>query len=193
MRALLKFRDALGVPLEAISPTSAAMVEAGPASGREPASGNMLLARVHRDVDLIEIPQLAVAGAMGDGSFPPDHIDVVQHVTARISELRKLCSFTDPKNLQVITGYGRSMMPTFCDGDPLLIDTGVNTVDIDAVYAFTFDRKFYIKGMQRMPRNGLRVISHNKAENDPWDIKDEEMDLLVVHGRIVLAWNARRL
>ncbi len=130
---------------------------------------------------------------MGDGNYPPDHIDVVQYVTARVSELRKQCTFSDPKALQIITGYGRSMLPTFSDGDPLLVDTSVKDVELDAVYAFTFDGKFYIKGLQRIPRAGLRVLSHNRDENEPWDISIENMPLLSVHGRVILAWNTRRL
>lgn len=141
----------------------------------------------------LAIPQLDVAGAMGDGAYPPDHIDVVRMVSVRVSDLKKQCTFTSPDNLRIITGYGRSMKPTFSDGDPLLVDIGVNSIDLDAIYAFTFNERFFIKGMQRLPHGGVRVISHNRKENDPWDIAANEMYALNVHARVLLAWNANRL
>ena len=141
----------------------------------------------------IEIPELEVAGSMGDGTYPPDHIDVVKMVSVNVADLRRQCTFTAPENLQIITGSGRSMMGTFADGDPLLVDTGVNTVVEDgAVYAFTFEGRFYIKGLQLLP-DRIRVISHNRDENDPWDISGDNVSSLTIHARVVLAWNARRL
>lgn len=141
----------------------------------------------------VSIPQLDVQGSMGPGAIPPDHIDVVRNLIVDRNELAKQCSFTSPQNLQVITGYGRSMRPTFSDGDPLLIDTGVSTVTIDGVYVFEIDGELYIKGLQRIPGNGLRVISHNREEFDPWDISKAQMERMRVRGRVVLAWNSRRL
>ncbi len=130
---------------------------------------------------------------MGAGAIPPDHIDVVRNVVVNRKELEKQCSFTSPLNLQIITGYGRSMKPTFQDGDPLLVDTGVYTVTVDAVYVFEIDGELFIKGIQRLSAGRLRVISHNRDENDPWDITPAQMETLKIRGRVVMAWNARRL
>lgn len=141
----------------------------------------------------ISIPQLDVWGSMGHGAVPPDHVDVVRNVIVNRKELEKQCSFTAPQNLQIITGYGRSMQPTFQDGDPLLVDTGVTTVTIDAVYVFEIEGEIYIKGLQRLPGGRLRVISHNRSENDPWEIDPFQMESLKIRGRVVMAWNARRL
>ena len=141
----------------------------------------------------ILIPQLDVLGSMGAGAIPPDHIDVVRNVVVNRKELEKQCSFTSPQNLQIITGYGRSMKPTFQDGDPLLVDTGVDTVTVDAVYVFEIDGELFIKGIQRLSAGRLRVISHNRDENDPWDITPAQMETLKIRGRVVMAWNARRL
>lgn len=141
----------------------------------------------------IAIPRMNVAGSMGLGVPPPDHIEAVQYITARVNELRKQCSFSAPENLQIITGYGRSMLPTFGPGDPLLVDTGITTVELDAVYVFSFGGDLFIKGLQRIPGNGLKVISHNREENDPWTIERADMGSMRIHGRVVLAWNSRRL
>lgn len=141
----------------------------------------------------ISIPQLDVLASMGPGSIPPDHVDVVRNVVVNRKELEKQCSFTSPQNLQIITGYGRSMKPTFQDGDPLLVDTGVTSVTVDAVYVFEIEGELFIKGLQRLPGNRLRVISHNREENDPWEIDPFQMESLKIRGRVVMAWNARRL
>lgn len=143
--------------------------------------------------DQVQIPQLNVTGSMGAGALAPDHADVVQFVGVRVSELRKQCSFTSPQNLQIITGFGRSMAPTFADGDPLLIDTGVKSVEIDAIYVFSIGKDLFIKGLQRIPGGGLRVISHNREEFDSYTLTVPQMEHMDVHGRVVLAWNARRL
>lgn len=151
------------------------------------------LAVYERDSGEISIPQLDVLGSMGTGAIPPDHIDVVRNVIVNRKELEKQCSFTAPQNLQIITGYGRSMKPTFSDGDPLLVDVGVTSVTIDAVYVFEIEGELFIKGLQRLPGGRLRVISHNREENDPWEINPFQMETLKIRGRVVMAWNARRL
>lgn len=147
----------------------------------------------NRSTGDISIPQLDVQASMGPGSVPPDHVDVVRNVVVNRKELEKQCSFTSPQNLQIITGYGRSMKPTFQDGDPLLVDTGVSTVTVDAVYVFEIEGELFIKGLQRLPGGRLRVISHNRDENDPWEIDPFQMESLKIRGRVVMAWNARRL
>lgn len=158
-----------------------------------PEGGGSSVSVIDRATGEISIPQLDVQGSMGHGAIPPDHIDVVRNVVVNRKELEKQCSFTSPQNLQIITGYGRSMKPTFQDGDPLLVDTGVQSVTIDAVYVFEIEDELFIKGLQRLPGGRLRVISHNREENDPWDISPEQMETFRVRGRVVMAWNARRL
>lgn len=149
--------------------------------------------RVDARSDIIEIPQLAVSGSMGQGALPPDHVDVVKHVIASATALRALCTFSDPRKLQIITGYGPSMEPTFKDGDPLLIDTAITTVELDAIYVFTFKGEMFIKSIQRVPGDGLLVISHNEKVAKPWSIRLDDLDShLFVHGRVILAWNSRR-
>ena len=140
--------------------------------------------------EAISIPQLDVYAAMGDGLYPPDHIDPVQEVTVSISELRKQISFSAPQNLNIITGLGDSMEPTYKDGDILLIDTGVKSVDLDAIYVLYLNGKLYIKTIQRMPDGSFRMISDNK-KYDPYTI--QESDDVVIQGRVLLAWNARKL
>lgn len=136
------------------------------------------------------VPLLDVRGSMGDGGIVPDHIDVVKQIGVNVDQLRRQCSFTSPQNLNFITGYGNSMEPTFSDGDVLLVDVGVNEVNIDGVYVLHLNGKLYIKTLQRRPDGSVLMISDNK-KYEPYPIK--ESDQIEVNGRVVLAWNARRL
>lgn len=140
--------------------------------------------------DGFEIPQLAVSGAMGAGTFVPDHVDVVRNISVSLTQLRRQVHFTSPENLSFITGYGPSMEPTFYDGDVLLVDRGVNEVLIDAVFVLTLNGKLYIKTLQRRPDGFVLMISDNK-KYEPYVIT--EADSVVIQGRVLMAWNARRL
>ncbi len=146
-----------------------------------------------RGGDEFEIKQLDVNGSMGMGMTPPDHIDTVKTVVVSLTELRKQCSFSSPEKLQIITGLGQSMSPTFVDGDPLLVDTGVVDVKIDAVYVFDLDGELYIKRLQRMPGHKIRVISDNRGAFDSYDLTPDQITRMNVRGMIVLGWNARRM
>lgn len=93
--------------------------------------------------------------------------------------------FSSAINLCIVTGFGDSMRPVFNPGDPLLIDTGVTTVMFDSVYFFRIESEGFIKRLQRIPGEGLRVLSSNRAY-DSWTIKPD-MDFEVL-GRVIKAW-----
>lgn len=145
---------------------------------------------IERSSDEFSIPKLNVAASMGDGTYPPEHVEVLQSLTVNLPQLRKLASFTAPKNLRFITGLGDSMIPTFGDGDPLLIDVGITKADIDAVYVFSLNGSLYIKTLQRQPDGLLTMISDNK-KYQPYVIKPT--DELLIHAKVCLAWNSRKL
>ncbi len=98
---------------------------------------------------------------------------------------KNIRSHTGSANLVIVTGFGDSMKGMFNSGDPLVVDTGVKTVEYDAVYFFRVGDEGFIKRLQRIPGEGLRVLSENK-QYDAWTIK-REMDF-EVFGRVVKAW-----
>jgi phage repressor protein C with HTH and peptisase S24 domain len=55
------------------------------------------------------------------------------------------------------------MRPVFKPGDPLIVDTGHTTISFDAVYFFRVDGEGFVKRLQRVPGEGIRVLSSNKA------------------------------
>lgn len=98
---------------------------------------------------------------------------------------RNVPNCTSHKNLAIVTGFGDSMRPLFNPGDPLLIDTGVVSVEFDAIYFFRVGDEGFIKRLQRIPGNGLVAISENTSYRD-WTITPD-MDFQVF-GRVVKIW-----
>ena len=139
------------------------------------------------------IPQYDVRASMGPGQVAPkEYVETVRNITVRSEYLREQgIIYTHAENLAVITGFGESMGATFSSGDPLIVDKGITEVVVDGVYAFTLDGMLYIKRLQRLPKM-IRMISDNEAF-PTYDIKGAELESLVVHARVLLAWNARRL
>ena len=138
-----------------------------------------------------QIPHLNVNGSMGSGQYPPEHVKTVRSITVSVPELRKQTVFTSPNQLAFITGYGDSMTPTYSDGDVLLVDQGVSDHKVDGVYVFTYDGEMFIKTLQRVPGKGVMAVSHNRAVYEPFALDPSKP--LHIHGRVVLAWNARKL
>lgn len=99
------------------------------------------------------------------------------------------------RNLCIVTGFGPSMRPMFNPGDPLLVDTGVNTVTHEGVYFFRVGDEGYIKLIQRVPEfDGpgfcLRIISKN-PDFPPYDIspKSPHFDVL---GKVLTVWRSEQ-
>lgn len=97
---------------------------------------------------------------------------------------------TSSKNLVIVTGFGDSMRPLFNPGDPLLLDTGRTSADVDGIYFFRVAGEGFIKRLQRIPTaNGLVLCA--KSENPRYDAFDitEGMDF-EVFGWVVKAWRS---
>jgi len=136
------------------------------------------------DVKLL-IPQFNPRGSMGR-LLLRDQPGVIQGWTVNHEWVAKnIRSHTGEQNLCIVTGFGDSMKGIFNSGDPLVVDTGVTSVDYDAVYFFRVGDEGFIKRLQRIPGEGIRVLSENK-QYDSWTIKTG-MDF-EVFGRVVKAW-----
>jgi hypothetical protein len=148
--------------------------------------------------DLILLKQHDAWGSMGEGGGLQEHLDVVRAMRVSLSELRRQIRgpITSPENLSILPAYGTSMRPTFEDGDPLLVDTGVSEVDREGVYVLERDSKLYVKRMQRRISDGsLLMISDNRDEYPiPESIQRESINRdFFVRGRVLMVWNARKL
>lgn len=142
--------------------------------------------------DDVAIPLLNVAASMGRGLVLPEHDEVVTSMSVNRAWLGRNASFTAFENLCLLTGHGDSMKGTYEDGDVLLVDRGVREVKLDAVYVLALNDELYVKRLQRRPDGTVLMISDNRAY-EPYLIADGERNKFQVLGRVVLAWNAKRL
>lgn len=137
------------------------------------------------------IQQFDAAGAMGNGLVLHDQAGVIESwKVSREWVSKNVKSHSGIGNLCIVTGFGNSMDPMFKSGDPLLIDTGVKSVDFDGTYFFRIGKDGFIKHLQRVPGDGIRAISENKGY-DSWTIK-EDMDF-EVFGRVLKVWRSQDL
>jgi transcriptional regulator with XRE-family HTH domain len=145
------------------------------------------------------IPRLALGGSMGQGIEAPEHIDIVNQVRVNLPHLRREVSISAPSNLRILTGYGDSMEPTFKDGDPLLVDTGVTEIKIDGVYVLERDagsdrKELFIKRVQRHPIDNTLIISSDNKNYQPVVVSESDRRVrFKVAGRVLLAWNSRKI
>lgn len=136
------------------------------------------------------IPQFDTGGRMGNaGVILREQPGVIRSWRVSDEWLQKnVHRITSPVNLKIVTGFGDSMKPIYNPGDPLLMDTGRRSVDVDGIYFFRVGDEGFIKRLQRIPTiDGIiiRAKSENKAY-DHFDIVDG-MDF-EVFGWIVKAW-----
>lgn len=138
--------------------------------------------------DEFVIPEFNTGGAMGRGLLLRDQPGVIRGWSVNQEWLSKnIKSHSGASNLCIVTGFGDSMKGMFNPGDPLVVDRGVTTVEFDAVYFFRVENEGFIKRLQRIPGEGLRVLSENK-KYDSWTIRpDMEFE---VFGRVLKAWQS---
>jgi hypothetical protein len=143
-------------------------------------------------VGAVALRVMDVEASMGHGMSQPDHENVIMNMVINESWLRRHANFSSPDNLALVTGIGDSMRPTFEDGDSLLVDRSVDELKVDAIYVLALNDELFIKRIQRRPDGTFMMISDNKSY-EPYHIKDSEREKFKVLGRVVMAWNSRRI
>lgn len=142
--------------------------------------------------NIIEIPQFDIKASMGSGNFPPDYQQPVITITVdKDFFTRQGINVTSSSKLSIITGIGDSMEGTFNSGDPVVVNHEVQSLLEDGVYVFTLGDRLYLKRLQILP-NCVRMISDN-TKYPPYDIKGEELQQLIIHGKVLFAWNGKRI
>lgn len=140
------------------------------------------------------VPLFDAQASMGRGRPLPEHDAVVDHLMLSRSWIRvQLPTVSSPDNLAVLTATGDSMRPTFDDGDLLVIDRGVTDIRVDAVYVLALRDELYVKRIQRRITDGAWIVRSDNNLYDPVVVSDGDADGLRVLGRVVWAWNGKRL
>lgn len=136
----------------------------------------------------VDVPRLRVEASAGPGSFTDEAASVEM---IRISKAWLSAHLSCPHNcLAIVTAKGDSMVPTFKDGDLLLVDTSAE-LDRDAVFVFSSAGRLFVKRLQRRLDGSLVAISDNRAHYEPFPIPaDAEIH---IHGRVLCVWKAEKL
>lgn len=184
--AKLGFARLLQVPVSTIDP-ALAYLDAPPDPA--PAVAEPRPTYQLADDDEVAILQYDTGGRGGPGLVLRDQPGVIQRWSVSTDWLRaNVPHYTSASNLYIVTGFGDSMPDTYNPGDPVLVDTGVTVCDHDGVYFFRVEQEGFIKRLQRIPGQGIRVLSQNK-EYEPWTITPD-MDFQVF-GKVLKAWKGK--
>jgi len=137
----------------------------------------------------VVIKQFDTGSSMGNGLRLVDQPGMIKSWAVDHEWLRvNVKHHTGASNLCIVTGFGDSMLGMFNPGDPLLVDRGVTTCNFDGVYFFRVGDEGFIKRLQRIPGEGVLVISENTKYRD-WTIKPD-MDFEVL-AKVLKVWESK--
>lgn len=142
---------------------------------------------------ILRVPLFDATPSMGLGAARPERDTVLGSLPVSQEWVRRNLVISAPKNLAVLTAYGDSMAPTFSDGDMLLVDRGITEIKVDAVYVLALHDELYVKRVQRRITDGAIIIKSDNDLYDPIVLSNGEYKQLCVLGRVLWAWNGRRL
>lgn len=137
----------------------------------------------------LRFPLLEGYAGMGRGDYAGDYPEVVQFVEVTQEWAASALRGVPPAAIRVITGRGPSMRGVFEDGDLIFMDSRVKEFAGDAAYCFRWNGLVYIKRLQRIDKEHLRVLSAN-ADYPPYDVPLSEIE---IGGRALAAWTLKQI
>ena len=144
--------------------------------------------------DAVRVPLLANCASMGPGEALLESDVIVGDLALSPHWINQHIRPQNPCELRFIHAYGDSMAPTFTDGDVLLVDTGPGAKDPhsrEGVYVLQVGDKNYVKRVSPTFDGKLQVTSDNPSSKIVQILNGDHQ--VVVVGRVVWAWNGRRL
>lgn len=105
----------------------------------------------------------ALAGGGGLGSAPDeDRVDLVGEMAFSFDWMRRNLGHTTGR-LTTIQVRGDSMATTLLDGDTIVIDEGVQVVEVDGIYVLDVHGRRLVKRVQHLVDGSLVLISDNQS------------------------------
>lgn len=133
--------------------------------------------------DEVWIAHYDVRAAMGGGQIPHDYPEMLQDVRVSPQHLREMgVEFKEHFHLKMVTGWGQSMAPTIKHRDPLLVDISIREFVGDGIYMFSWEGHLYIKRLQWLGDEQIRMISDNDR-HPPQTIRADET---FIQARVLL-------
>jgi phage repressor protein C with HTH and peptisase S24 domain len=143
--------------------------------------------RESRTIDGYRVPPalgMSLPGAYGAGVNSPQLVD---HVAFGEDWLRD--AGLDPETMALVQVVGDSMLPTFGDGDLVLVDAGKRRLAEEGIFAVRQEQHLIVKRLQVMLSGELYIQSDNEAYSTQI-VPKEAVDEIPVVGRVV--WILRR-
>ncbi|KQT67862.1 S24 family peptidase [Pseudomonas sp. Leaf434] len=138
--------------------------------------------------DEVWIAHYDVRAAMGGGQIPHDYPEMLQDVRVSPQHLREMgVEFKEHFHLKMVTGWGQSMAPTIKHRDPLLVDISIREFVGDGIYMFSWEGHIYIKRLQWIGDDQIKMISDNDR-HPPQTIRADET---FIQARVLLVWNSQ--
>lgn len=142
------------------------------------------------DEDTIRVPVMSATGSMGSGNDLVAEDVVLGEVPLSRRWLSQHLPNSRPSALRLMHAYGDSMRGTLESGDFALVDTDVQSVEIDGVYVLQAHSRLFIKRVRQRMDGCYEVSSDNPAIKQT-DILNGKHEVRVC-GRVVYGWNGRR-
>lgn len=128
------------------------------------------------DPKLIHIPVLTLEAACGIGTFSDN-----PYITAMFSATREWLTLNlrrNPDNLCLIHAVGDSMTDTIKPNDMVFVDPEAVKQPSDGIWVYSSEEQIFLKRLQFLPKQKLKVISDNPAYETYTMPIDESFKLL---------------
>lgn len=135
----------------------------------------------------VYLPLYDVEAAAGHGTI----VDA-ENISARLAfKPDWLSSVTSAPTdaLGLITVYGDSMLPTLINGDTILVDFTISTLQRDGIYVLRRDGMVQVKRISIHPATGALTIASDNTAYETW--RDIDPFSIEVAGRVI--WLGRRV
>lgn len=142
------------------------------------------------DNDAIYVPLYSATGSMGPGNELVTEDVILGDVPLSRTWISNNLPRCRPTALKMVHAYGDSMHGTLESGDFALVDTDVQSVEIDGVYVLQAHNRLFIKRVRQRMDGCYEVSSDNPAIKQT-DILSGKHEVHVC-GRVVYGWNGRR-
>lgn len=142
-------------------------------------------------IDTLAVPVLANAASMGLGHDAEQEDVLTGSLMISIDWVHKHVNVSQADRLRFIHAYGDSMEPTFSSGDILLVDTASQSVKIDGVYVLEAHDRIFVKRVRQRMDGTFEISSDNPTHKTVDTLNGEHA--VTVKGRVVWAWNGKRL
>lgn len=134
----------------------------------------------------VTLEMVDIKGSCGFGIANWESVPHIRKIQVSRSWFEQNFPYANIDSIKVITAAGDSMEPLIRDRDAVFLDISDTELLREGVYALLMDGELYIKRLQRMPRQALRLKSDN-AVYDPIDIPaDSDIEVRII-GRVVKA------